>query len=310
MDATALTLIIFFPACLFTSWFFWRTSAAKPLKLLSVLVHELGHVLTVWACCGRVVDMDINHREGGEVTWQARSRLHMFCASHIVLPAGYWATGACGNALILSVTNIVSVTVGASLLICLFALTLLLTFDEKGFKQPLQVIFWMLFVAVCLVVAWTFDTYVLLAHVLFNVGVFMVVYSVYDVFDDSIRRNIAGTDAAALAAMYPRFLTSTRVGVIWILQLLAMSAATVYGLLLLMRASNNNSDFNMHVKYSSLDSIDVHYFVPFLAVVLFHAFISVPVMNINLRQLNASFLVEFSEQTSQAKRNDSGSGPA
>jgi Peptidase M50B-like len=43
----------------------WRTQVLKPLKLLAVLVHELGHASAACLTCGKVKSISVNANESG-----------------------------------------------------------------------------------------------------------------------------------------------------------------------------------------------------------------------------------------------------
>lgn len=62
--------------------FFWDTPVLYPLKLLVVFFHESSHALMTVATGGEVVDMVINHQQGGHVLSRGGNRF-------LTLSAGY-----------------------------------------------------------------------------------------------------------------------------------------------------------------------------------------------------------------------------
>ncbi len=52
-------------ACLVFLSFFWDSFLLLPLKWLVVLFHELSHAAMGWATGGKVVSLNVTHREGG-----------------------------------------------------------------------------------------------------------------------------------------------------------------------------------------------------------------------------------------------------
>jgi hypothetical protein len=71
-----------FLICYALYWFItlalWRTQVLKPLKLLAVLVHELGHASAAWLTCGKVKSISVNENESGLASYSGGVQVCVF----------------------------------------------------------------------------------------------------------------------------------------------------------------------------------------------------------------------------------------
>jgi Peptidase M50B-like len=66
---------------LITHFLYWK-DFMKPMKLLGVFVHEMGHASATWLTCGKVKNIEVYQNEGGITGFSGGWRL-------IIIPAGY-----------------------------------------------------------------------------------------------------------------------------------------------------------------------------------------------------------------------------
>lgn len=86
----------------------WRFTILKPLKLLGVFVHEMGHASAAWLTCGKVTKIEVYRDEGGITQFQNGIRW-------IITPAGYVGGAFWGGMFVFLSANRIGSTVAASL---------------------------------------------------------------------------------------------------------------------------------------------------------------------------------------------------
>ena len=63
-------------------YFLWNTMIMKPMKLIAVFVHEMGHATACWLTCGSVKAIEVYGNEGGVTKYVGGQRW-------FIIPAGY-----------------------------------------------------------------------------------------------------------------------------------------------------------------------------------------------------------------------------
>ena len=63
-------------------YFLWNTMLMKPMKLIAVFVHEMGHATACWMTCGKVKGIEVYGNEGGVTKYVGGWRW-------FIIPAGY-----------------------------------------------------------------------------------------------------------------------------------------------------------------------------------------------------------------------------
>eukprot|EP00921_Rhytidocystis_pertsovi_P000730 GHVQ01001284.1.p1 GENE.GHVQ01001284.1~~GHVQ01001284.1.p1 ORF type:complete len:354 (+),score=54.26 GHVQ01001284.1:105-1064(+) len=203
----------------------WHTRVILPFKLLTVFLHEFSHASATWITGGSVEGIEVHTNEGG-VT-KTRGGLQW-----IILPAGYIGSCCWGMFFILmGCMNVWTVRVCAGIL-CLLLLVVLIRYGRNwalicvcvGFLV-LTVILW-----IC---AEMFKTVWPLRVLLIFVGVLNGLYSIWDMWDDLIRRKEPSSDAYKFALL--THCNSRFCGVLWVTVALCFIAFTVYLILVFPR---------------------------------------------------------------------------
>jgi Peptidase M50B-like len=88
---------------------FWKWDFMKPLKLLGVFVHEMGHASAAWLTCGRVKGIEVYNNEAGIAGYSGGIKT-------IIIPAGYVGGAFWGAAFVALSGNRIGATVAAVLL--------------------------------------------------------------------------------------------------------------------------------------------------------------------------------------------------
>ena len=87
----------------------------KPMKLLCVFVHEMGHASATWLTCGKVKNIEVYQNEGGITGFSGGWRL-------IIIPAGYVGGAFWGACFVTLSGNRLGATVAA----CIISFALLI----------------------------------------------------------------------------------------------------------------------------------------------------------------------------------------
>jgi hypothetical protein len=60
----------------------WNTAIMKPMKLIAVFIHEMGHATACWMTGGKVEGIEVYNNEGGVTKYRGGKRW-------FIIPAGY-----------------------------------------------------------------------------------------------------------------------------------------------------------------------------------------------------------------------------
>lgn len=88
---------------------FGKTAIFKPIRLLSVFVHEFGHASACWMTGGSVKKIEVYNNEGGVTGYTGGCRC-------LVIPAGYVGGAFWGGAFVALSGNRIGATVVASVI--------------------------------------------------------------------------------------------------------------------------------------------------------------------------------------------------
>ncbi|KAM3229369.1 hypothetical protein ACQJBY_033143 [Aegilops geniculata] len=173
----------------------WRTFLLTPFKLITVFLHETSHALACKLTCGDVEGMQVHANEGG-VT-QTRGGIYW-----IILPAGYLGSSFWGMVFILSSTHLLATRIAAGCFI--LALVIVLFVAKNWFLRWLCI------------------------------GVMNSLFSVYDIYDDTISRRVNSSDAEKFAEICPCPCNGVGWGVIWgFISFIFLCASIYLGLVIL-----------------------------------------------------------------------------
>ena len=183
---------------------FWNSPWLWPFKILVVLFHELGHALAALATGGEVLSIELSPMQGGLTTTRGGARF-------FVISAGYLGSMAFGVLwLFLARTPRVARFGVWALALVLIACTLLWVrpFLSFGFA------FAFLATGVALALA-RFAPPAASQWLLRALGVFSVLYALWDIRSDVFQRPGMTSDATMLAEI--TFIPGPVWGVIWLL---------------------------------------------------------------------------------------------
>lgn len=180
----------------------WHTPLIYPVKVFTVILHELSHGLAAVLTGGRIVQIEISPELGGVCTTQGGW-------SFVVLPAGYLGSMALGCLIMLVAARTdydkhLSVAIGSALLL------LVAFYIRTGFG----IVFGLLS-GVGMILLGRFAATKVNEVVLLFLGVTSALYAVVDIKEDLISRTVQGSDAYQMSELIP--LPPVLWGILWIL---------------------------------------------------------------------------------------------
>ena len=172
------------------AFWFWDTLWVWPLKILVVMFHELGHALMAWATGGRVVEIGLSPQQGGHTLTQGGIRL-------LILNAGYLGSLCWGVVLLALARRTRTARLAAAALAGLLAVVTLVFVPWLQFGW-----FFSIAAAACLGLLARFAPGEMTAFALRGLGVFSVLYALWDIVVDVFGApSDAVTDASMLAEL-------------------------------------------------------------------------------------------------------------
>mmetsp|Transcript_21881 Transcript_21881/g.47547 ORF Transcript_21881/g.47547 Transcript_21881/m.47547 type:complete len:280 (+) Transcript_21881:102-941(+) len=206
-------------------YFLWNNIIMKPMKLIAVFVHEMGHATACWMTCGKVKAIEVYGNEGGVTKYVGGWRW-------FIIPAGY-VGGAFWGAFFVVLSGDRWASLAAAIIFCL-GMTVSLFFSPNRTMVLLNLGFILLTVGFILMdqlVITPFLQYLTLFY-----GVFIGSFSVYDIYDDLITRTVEGSDAHACHKLIPCCLPRC-VGVQFAVLAIAFQALGLYFALVWMTST-------------------------------------------------------------------------
>lgn len=194
----------------------WKTFILKPMKLMAVFVHEMGHATMCWLTGGKVNEINVETNEGGVTKYQGGNR----CC---IIPAGYLGGAFVGGLLVTLSGNRIAATISASIFVC--AMLGSLCFKPNFWLVVLNLFFSAVTIGFILIDWLVYDP--LVQFVTLYYGVFIGSFSVYDIYDDLITRTVEGSDAHACHQLIPCCLPRC-VGVQWAIVAIAFQGLGMY----------------------------------------------------------------------------------
>jgi hypothetical protein len=214
------TVFIVEYACLFVgSVILWRSRLLLPMKLFSVFLHELGHAMMAWACCGKVSGIEVHSDQGGLTHFSGVGKYAIFW----ILPAGYLGSAIWACAIvILSGGDTAAVVISFILCFFLFVALIYSFIGDKerfGWALPLICLFNLAILiplSVWCIVGDYYLRYRILEAWLIFLGGVTTVNASWDIVEDTIARTVERSDAYRFADMVPCCFPKC-VGFIWLL---------------------------------------------------------------------------------------------
>jgi hypothetical protein len=184
------------------TWFFWDYPFFFPFKMLVVLLHELSHGLAALATGGSIDRIELSTNQGG-VCWTLGGW------RAVVLMAGYLGSMLWGGLILLVASR---TRLDRALAI---ALGLGLVATAIAWVQGVFAFWFTLGAGVAFVAMGALLKREITDAVLKYVGLVSCLYAVLDIWDDTISRNLAESDASQFGQVMG-FGGSTFWGVVWI----------------------------------------------------------------------------------------------
>jgi hypothetical protein len=178
------------------------SAALRPMRLLTVALHEIGHAVSAAVCGGHVHAVEVDQFEGGVTVWTppraARWPIVRGAVLAIVLPSGYLGVSA-WSALLLSGLAGGDAFTRAALGAWTGALATgaLLLARRSHLRVDAA---WMLLSCAAAAVCIARPGGLLTWHYLLANGAFVGVHATWDVHDDTVHRVLRGSDASVFAA--------------------------------------------------------------------------------------------------------------
>jgi len=198
----------------------WGDILLKPLKLIVIALHEFSHAFAGVLTCAKIEGIEVNADEGGVTRMRGG-------IDWITLPAGYLGSNLWGALMIFFSKNNIGSQVIAGFLAA--ALVAVLIWADNWLARFLIIAFLAVLGGfwACQILT-SFDG---LTYFVLFVGVMSCLYSIYDIYDDLIRRKVNESDASQFAKKCP-CCPSRGWGVIWALISIAImggaAAAALY----------------------------------------------------------------------------------
>lgn len=171
--------------------FFMNTAIVKPMKLISIFIHEMGHASAAWLTCGSVDKIEVYENEGGVTNFRNGWK-------PAIIPAGYVGVSFWGGVFVALSGSKMGSTVAAGIFI--FALIVCLRYSPNKLLIGLNIGFIVITLAAA-VIEWEVVNPFLQFITLFY-GVFIGWYGIMDIWDDTISRTVEGSDAYACFQMW------------------------------------------------------------------------------------------------------------
>lgn len=188
-------------------------------QLFAVLVHECGHALATLITCGKVSSIKVDGNEGGETK-------HVGGWWVCVIPAGYVGSSFIGGCLIVAAGSPLGSLIAAAVLAGILLLALCWSRSKWALGLCIGAL---LLLALALGLFFgEVDTKAIAARVLVGIaGVLNCLFACYDIVDDTIRRDIDGSDASNCAE-HIKCASGRCIGVCWMCYALVFFALAVF----------------------------------------------------------------------------------
>ena len=195
----------------------WKSLLAKPMRLMSVFLHEMSHAVACWISGGTVYNMEVYENEGGVTRYAGGCRC-------LIIPAGYCGVSIWSMIFVILSGGRKTATVAASVLT--FCLLLALCYSPNKTLVYISLAYATV-TAACIYIEWAVYTPLLQFVILFY-GVLIGLFAVADIHDDTIIRTSERSDAYACSTgvwpcCYPKV-----IGLQWAIFALVCQIAGIY----------------------------------------------------------------------------------
>ena len=164
----------------------WNTLLAKPMRLIAVFIHEWSHATACWFSGGSVLNIEVYDNEGGVTRFMGGCR-------SLIIPAGY--VGCSFWAMIFVILSGGRKTATFAAIIFSISLVVALCYSPNRVLVYLCLAYTILTVGVTIVEYKVYSP--ILQFLILFYGVFVGIYAIEDIYEDTIVREVQGSDAYA-----------------------------------------------------------------------------------------------------------------
>ena len=195
-------------ACfLVAQYLVWNSKLARPFKLFSTFLHEMGHAIMVWLWCSKVSYIRVNQDLSGETGVArgrcARGRCAKMCMLNMVAPAGYLGSTAWACAiLVCSADKLATEVIGVTLLVVVAvgAAYAFMDKNSEGFRTMLPLciffgVFLLAGVVLSLVDGLWRHGHLFLEAVLLLIGGLNILDATHAIWSTTVAKTIQGSDS-------------------------------------------------------------------------------------------------------------------
>jgi len=172
--------------------FFMNSAIVKPMKLIAIFMHEMGHASAAWLTGGKVDKIEVWQNEGGVTNFRNGWK-------PAIIPAGYVGVSFWGGVFVALSGSKTGATVASGIFI--FALLICLRYSPNKLLVWLCLGFIVVTLAAVMIEWFALDPF--LQFITLFYGVFVGWYGIMDIWDDTISRTVEGSDAHACFVMWP-----------------------------------------------------------------------------------------------------------
>lgn len=199
----------------------WNTLLAKPIRLIAVFVHEFCHAIACWLSCGSVRKIEVHENEGGVTTFVGGCR-------SFIIPAGYIGCSLWSMIFVIMSGGRVTATIGCAFFTMMLIGTL--CYNPNRVLMYLALAYTVLNISVVLIDYYLYSP--ILQFLILYYGVTIGLYSVADIYEDTVEREHKGSDAYACSREVWPCCYSRCIGWTWailaiVFQLIGISIALV-----------------------------------------------------------------------------------
>jgi len=167
----------------------WNTLLSKPIRLMAVFVHEWSHALACWLTCGEVRSIQVHENEGGVTTFKGGCR-------SMIIPAGY--VGCSFYAMIFVILSGGRLTAMVACTMFTMSLFLALCYSPNQLLVLLCLGYIIVNIMVCIIEFYLYSP--ILQFVILYYGVTIGICAIADIHEDTVVREVEGSDAHACAS--------------------------------------------------------------------------------------------------------------
>ena len=184
----------------------WNTLLSKPIRLMAVFVHEWSHAIACWLTCGEVRSIQVHENEGGVTTFKGGCR-------SMIIPAGY--VGCSFYAMIFVILSGGRRTAAAACAFFTLSLVGALCYSPNHLLVLLCLGYSLINIAVCIVEFYLYSP--ILQFLILYYGVTIGIFAIADIHEDTVLREVEGSDAHACSTEVCPSCSPRCVGIQWVI---------------------------------------------------------------------------------------------